>query len=140
MRTDSRRIGKIRYWTIISIPLIYFLFPFEKYLVDIFRPFVISSPVLYGIVNVTIFSATKQIGALFFCLAFLAASTLVTKYEMQKYLLITGIGMAILFGSIEVDTLLYAAYPPFGLVTVSFIPMGVIFGTYGDDPFSDTFS
>jgi hypothetical protein len=80
--------------------------------------------VLYGILNVTIFSATKQIGALLFSLVFLAASTLVTKYEMQKYLLISGIGMAILFGSIEIDTLLYATYPPFGLVTVSFIPMG----------------
>jgi hypothetical protein len=123
--TYGKRLGNIRYWTIISIPLIYFLFPFEKYLVDIFRPFVVSSPVLYGIVNVTIFSATKQIGALFFSLAFLvAASTLVTRYEMQKYMLITGIGVAILFGSIEIDTLLYAAYPPFGLITVSFIPMG----------------
>lgn len=124
LSTYSKRIGRIRYWTIISIPLIYFLFPFEKNLVDIFRPFIISTPVLYGILNVTIFSATKQIGALLFSLVFLAASTLVTKYEMQKYLLISGIGMAILFGSIEIDTLLYATYPPFGLVTVSFIPMG----------------
>ncbi len=124
LSTYSKRIGKIRYWTIISIPLIYFLFPFEKNLVDIFRPFIISTPVLYGILNVTIFSATKQIGAFLFSLVFLAASTLVTKYEMQKYLLITAIGMAILFGSIEIDTLLYATYPPFGLVTVSFIPMG----------------
>ena len=124
LSTYSKRIGKIRYWAIISIPLIYFLFPFEKNLVDIFRPFVISTPVLYGILNVTIFSATKQIGALLFSLVFLGASTLVTKYEMQKYLLITAIGMAILFGSIEIDTLLYATYPPFGLVTVSFIPMG----------------
>jgi hypothetical protein len=124
LSTYSKRIGRIRYWTIISIPLIYFLFPFEKNLVDIFRPFIISTPVLYGMLNVTIFSATKQIGALLFSLVFLAASTLVTKYEMQKYLLISGIGMAILFGSIEIDTLLYATYPPFGLVTVSFIPMG----------------
>jgi hypothetical protein len=124
LSTYGRRLGRIRYWTIISIPLIYFLFPFEKILVDIFQPFIISSPVLYGILNVTIFSATKQIGALFFSLAFLVASTLVTKYDMQKFMLITGIGMAILFGSIEIDTLVYAAYPPFGIVTVSFIPMG----------------
>jgi hypothetical protein len=124
LSTYGRRLGRIRYWTIISIPLIYFLFPFEKILVDIFGPFIISSPVLYGILNVTIFSATKQIGALFFSLAFLVASTLVTKYEMQKFMLITGIGMAILFGSIEIDTLLYATYPTFGIVTVSFIPMG----------------
>jgi hypothetical protein len=124
LSTYSRRIGKIRYWAIISVPLIYFLFPFEKNVVDIFRSFVISSPVLYGVLNVTIFSATKQIGALFFSLAFLAASALVTKHEMQKYLLICAIGMAILYGSIEIDTLLYATYPPFGVVTVSFMPMG----------------
>jgi hypothetical protein len=63
LHTYSRRIGKIRYWTIISIPLIYFLFPFEKNVVDIFQSLVVSSPVLYGVLNVTIFSATKQIGA-----------------------------------------------------------------------------
>jgi len=109
---------------ITSIPLIYFLFPFEKNVVDIFQSLVVSSPVLYGVLNVTIFSATKQIGALFFSLVFLVASTLVTKQEMQKYLLICAIGMAILYGSIEIDTLLYATYPPFGVVTVSFMPMG----------------
>jgi hypothetical protein len=124
LSTYSRRIGKIRYWIIISIPLIYFLFPFEKNVVDIFRSLVVSSPVLYGVLNVTIFSATKQIGALVFSLVFLAASTLVTKHEMQKYLLICAIGMATLYGSIEIDTLLFATYPPFGVVTVSFMPMG----------------
>jgi hypothetical protein len=124
LSTYSRRIGKIRYWAIISIPLIYFLFPFEKNVVDIFRSLVVSSPVFYGVLNVTIFSATKQIGALLFSLVFLAASTLVTKHEMQKYLLICAIGMAILYGSIEIDTLLFATYPPFGVVTVSFMPMG----------------
>jgi len=124
MNTYSRRIGKIRYWTIISIPLIYFLFPFEKNVVDIFQSLLVSSPVLYGVLNVTIFSATKQIGALFFSLVFLAASTLVTKHEMQKYLLISAIGIAVLYGSIEIETLLFATYPPFGVVTASFIPMG----------------
>lgn len=124
LSTYSTRIGKIRYWAIISIPLIYFLFPFEKNVVDIFRSLVVSSPVLYGVLNVTIFSATKQIGALLFSLVFLAASTLVTKHEMQKYLLICAIGMAVLYGSIEIDTLLFATYPPFGVVTVSFMPIG----------------
>lgn len=124
LSTYSTRIGKIRYWAIISIPLIYFLFPFEKNVVDIFRSLVVSSPVLYGVLNVTIFSATKQIGALLFSLVFLAASTLVTKHEMQKYLLICAIGMAVLYGSIEIDTLMFATYPPFGVVTVSFMPIG----------------
>ncbi|MFZ0740237.1 MAG: hypothetical protein WAM54_01455 [Nitrososphaeraceae archaeon] len=32
--------------------------------------------------------------------------------------------MATLFGSIEIDSILYATYPPFGLVTISFMPIG----------------
>lgn len=124
MNTYSKRIGKIRYWLFTSIPLVYFLFPFEKNVVDIFQSLADSFPVFYGVLNVTIFSATKQLGALFFSLSFLFASTLVTRNEMQKYLLISAIGMAILYGSIEIDTLLFATYPPFGLVTVSFMPVG----------------
>jgi hypothetical protein len=67
---------------------------------------------------------TKQFGALFFSLAFVAASTLVTRLDIQRHLLISAIGIAILYGSIEVESLLYAVYPPFGLVTISFMPMG----------------
>lgn len=32
--------------------------------------------------------------------------------------------MATLFGSIEIDSILYATYPHFGLVTISFMPIG----------------
>jgi hypothetical protein len=124
LSTYSRRIGKIKYWTIAAIPLIYFLFPFEGYFLNTFQSLVVSSPILFGVVNVLVFSATKQIGALFFSLAFLAASTLVAKGVVQKYLLISAIGIATLFGSIEIDTLLYATYLPFGLVTISFMPIG----------------
>lgn len=124
LSTYSRRIGKVRYWSIICIPLIYFLFPFQTYVLNLFQPLIITSPALTGLVNILVFSATKQIGALFFSLAFLAASILVTSHAVQKYLLISAIGMAILFGSIEIDSLLYAAYPPFGLVTILFMPLG----------------
>jgi hypothetical protein len=124
LSTYSRRLGKIRYWTIICIPLIYFLFPFQTYVLNIFEPFIVNSPVLTGLVNAFVFSATKQIGALFFSFAFLAASILVLTYTVQKYLLISAIGIAILFGSIEIDSLLYAVYPPFGLVTILFMPIG----------------
>lgn len=124
LSTYSRRLGKIKYWIITAIPLVYFLFPFEGYLLNIFQSLIVSSPVFFGVVNVLVFSATKQLGALFFSLAFLAASTVVAKQVTQKYLLVSAIGIAMLYGSIEIDTLLYTTYPPFGLVTISFMPMG----------------
>jgi hypothetical protein len=36
----------------------------------------------------------------------------------------SAIGIAILFGSIEIITLQYRLYPPFGLITEAFIPLG----------------
>jgi hypothetical protein len=124
LSTYIRRMGKVRYWMITALPLMYFLFPFETYFLNIFQPLMTSSPVTYAIINALIFGATKQVGALFFSIAFLVASGLLAKYVVHKYLLISALGMAILFGSLEIDSFLYVTYPPFGLVTMSFMAMG----------------
>jgi hypothetical protein len=63
-----------------------------------------SSPVTFALINALIFGATKQVGALFFSIAFLVASSLLAKYVIHKYLLITAVGIALLFGSIEIDS------------------------------------
>jgi hypothetical protein len=60
----------------------------------------------------------------YFSLAFLISSIRVVKDKLCKSLLITGIGIAILFSYIEIVTLLYRLYQPYGLVTESFIPIG----------------
>jgi hypothetical protein len=57
-------------------------------------------------------------------MVFLTASTTIKRPRLRNSLLITGLGMAILYSSVEIDTLLYAEYPPFNLVTISFMPIG----------------
>jgi hypothetical protein len=118
------KLGRIKFFTLITIPLIYYLFPLEAYFGNIFSPFILSSPITFGIAYVLIFSATRQVGALLFSLAFLTASTLVTKDKVRKSLLFSAIGMAILFGSIEITPLQYKIFPPFGLITQAFLPLG----------------
>ena len=118
------KLGRTKYFGLLFIPLIYYLFPFQGYFGNIFSPFVINSPVAFGIVYVLTFSATKQVGALLFSLAFWTASSLVAKDGVSKSLLISAIGMAILFGSIDIATLQYRLYPPYGLVTEAFMPIG----------------
>ena len=68
--------------------------------------------------------ATKQVGALLFSLAFWTASTLVYDRRIRKSLLITSIGIAILFGTFELSPLQYHVYPPYGFITQAFIPLG----------------
>jgi hypothetical protein len=107
-----------------SIPLIYYIFPLQGYFGDVLFSLLQSSPVSYSIVYVLIFSGTKQVGAVLFSLAFWTASTLVYDDRVRKSLLISSIGMAILFGTFDISPLQYHVYPPYGLVTQGFIPLG----------------
>jgi len=69
-----------------------------------------------------------------FSIAFLAASTLVVKYKVRNSLLISAIGVSILFGCMEISTLQWRLYPPFGLVTEAFMPLGaymLLVGLFG---------
>jgi hypothetical protein len=134
LRQYRQRIGKIKYWCLMIAPLVYFLFPFGTYFINISDELMANSPVLFSIIYVTVFSATKQVGGILFSMVFLTASTLVNRTELRKYLIIAAIGISIIFGCIGTNSLLYAIYPPFGLITVSFMPIGsyLLFnGIYG---------
>jgi hypothetical protein len=124
LKQYRNRVGRIKYYILISIPLIYYSFTFHGYFGNIFSQLVIHYPVAFGVVYVLTFSATKQVGSLLFSTAFLTASTLVGKGIVRNSLLTTAIGIAILFGSVEITTLQYRLFPPFGLVTEAFIPLG----------------
>lgn len=124
LRQYRYKIGKVRYYLITSIPLLYYVFPLHGYVGDIFFPMLISSPVVFAILYILIFSATKQVGAVFFGLTFWSASTVVYDIGFRKSLLITSIGITIVFSSIQLTPLQYNVLPPYGLITESYIPLG----------------
>ena len=118
------KLGRIKYFTLMSIPMAYYLFTFQGYFGNTFSQLLLHTPVTFGVIYTLFFSATQQIGALLFSLAFLTASSLVTNEGVRRSTLISAIGIAILFGSVEITTLQYRVYPPFGLVTEAFMPLG----------------
>jgi hypothetical protein len=118
------KLGKIKYFSLISIPLIYYIFPFQNYFGDAFFSSLQSSPVFYSIIYILSFSATKQAGALLFSLSFWTAAALVYDDRVRHSLLISSIGMAILFSSLAITPLQYRVFPPYGLITEAFIPLG----------------
>jgi hypothetical protein len=118
------KMGRLKFLLLMSIPLSYYLFPFQGYFGDVFFPLLVEAPVAFTVIYILIFSATKQVGAVFFGLTFWSASSLVYDKRLSKSLLISSIGMAILFSSIELAPLQYRVYPPFGLVTEAYISIG----------------
>lgn len=128
------RIGMPRYILLVTIPLIYYVLPSSDYFRDLFFSQLSTSPVAFNLMYLLIFSATQQVAALLFSLSFWTASSLVYDERVRKSLLISSIGMAILFGSIELTPLQFRVFPPFGLITESFIPLGaylLFVGIYG---------
>jgi hypothetical protein len=117
-------MGRVLYFVLMGIPLVYYIFPFQNYFGDFFFTVLQSYPIAITIVYLLMFSAAKQVGALLFCLSFWTASTFVHETRLRKSLLMSSIGMAMLFGSIELTPLQYHVYPPYGLVTEAFIPIG----------------
>jgi hypothetical protein len=118
------KLGKIKYFSPISIPLIYYIFHFQNYFGDAIFSLLQSSPVFYSIIYILSFSATKQVGALLFSLSFWTAAALVYDIRVRQSLLLSSIGMAILFSSLEITPLQYRVFPPYGLITEAFIPIG----------------
>jgi hypothetical protein len=104
--------------------LIYFLFPFETYFANFSETMLSGSPVIFSIIYILLFSATKQVGGILFSIVFLTAATKIKQPHLQNSLRIAAIGIAVVFSSLEINSLLYAAYPPYGVLTIMLLPLG----------------
>jgi hypothetical protein len=64
------KMGRIKYFSFMSIPVVYYIFPLQGYFGDVFCNLLQSSPVSYSIIYILFFSATKQVGGVLFSLSF----------------------------------------------------------------------
>ena len=124
LRQYRNKIGRTRFWVIMTIPLIYFLFPFETYFANFSEEMLSGSPVIFTVIYIILFSATKQVGGLLFSFVFLTAATKIKQPNLQNSLKIAAIGIAVVFSSTEITSLLYAAYPPYGVLSIMLMPVG----------------
>ena len=121
LRNYSSLIGKIKFWILVCVPLIYFLSQFQSLFLYSFIEFRISDPVLFGIIYNLIFAATKPIAALLFGMAFWRISRTVLNSLVRKYMIISAYGITLLFTANQPLGLLSTPYPPFGLATVCYV-------------------
>ena len=121
LRYYSKKLGTAKYWIMVSVPLFYFLSQFQDIFIDLFAPFRLSDPILFGIVFTLVFNMAKPIGGILFGLAFWIISKRVSQHAIKDYLIVSAYGIVLLLTSNQATALMVAPYPPFGLVTVSFI-------------------
>ena len=120
LKPYANRIGKKRFWLIVGIPLLYQVFSF------IIRDSnLVTDPTLVEIIYSqqfqVIFGISYQVSGLFFAIAFLIIGKKLKRKGLKNYLIICSIGIVSLFSSMQPGMPFYAAYPPFGLVTLLFL-------------------
>jgi hypothetical protein len=118
----SRRLGKLKYWIVIAIPLVYFLSQFLNPILGLFDPIIELSPVINSILLILIFALSKPAGGILFGVAFWSIARNVQSSVVRDYMKIAAYGLALLFISNQaISTVNAPSFPPFGLVTVSFM-------------------
>jgi len=133
LRHYSRRLGKIKYWIVVSIPLVYFLSQFQPLFLNLFATYRLSEPFVFGIVYTLIFSASKPAGGILFGIAFWTVAKSLTSKTVKSYMMISAYGIMLLFTSNQAAVLITAPYPPYGLATISFMAISsylILVGVY----------
>lgn len=118
----SQKVGRIKYWIIVALPLLYFLSQFPTLFLNVFNPIIKENPIFFGSLLTFIFTLSKPAGGILFGIAFwIIARHMPDTIMVRDYLMISALGFVFLFTSDQAIVLINAAYPPFGIAAVSFI-------------------
>jgi hypothetical protein len=132
LRHHSRKLGKIKFWVMVVVPLVYFLTPFiPSFLNQIAAPLVSSDPIFAGILFTLIFAISKPAGGMLFGVAFWTVARAVRESSVVRdYMIMSALGVVVLFVSTQ-GSVIALYYPPFGLVTVSYVGLSAFMMVIG---------
>ena len=126
IKNHSRKLGRVKYWVLISLPLVYFVLQFSSTSSQLLYQIRSSDPVLFGIVYTLFFSASKPIGGIIFGAGLWIAGLKISDRQVRLFMIFGGCGIILFFASNQAFILATLYYPPFGLVSVSCVGLGGI--------------
>jgi hypothetical protein len=131
----SQKMGKFKHRAFLILPLIYFLSQFFILLsLDILTPAFMSNPIFYGLLFTLTFTLSEPIGGIIFGIGFWMIARNIGKDNIvRNYVVISAYGFMLLFTSNQATALTFTPYPPFGLITVSFVGLSsylILVGIY----------
>lgn len=111
-----KKLGKTKFWIIMGVAMVYYLISFPLFVLGYFTP----SENVDAMTNILIFSFAGILSGIIFGAAFLSvAKTLRKDSTLRNYMIIAAYGF-VLFYIAGSATAAQAAYPPYGIVSVSF--------------------
>jgi hypothetical protein len=115
-----KKLGRWKYWILMSIPLLYFLSQFQPVILNFLLSYVSDDPMVFNFVYIIMVDASRPIGGVVFGLAFILVARKLQNQEVKGYLVMTGIGFLLFLVSYEAQALITAPFPPLGLLSGSY--------------------
>jgi len=118
---------KIKYWAIVSIPLVYFaalyLISFLENL-DLLGVLGVEDNPMYTYIYNFFLNTVRTAGGIMFGVAFFVLSRNIMHIQLRKSIIMTGIGFILLFGANASSLIVMATYPPWGAISMTFMITG----------------
>lgn len=114
-------VGRKKFWVLVSLPLVYFLAS-SDYITNQLNSYIFEYPYL-SYFFVYLLGGTKQLGGIFFAISFILMSRHALNHNLKTFLAFSASGIMMLFSSLQISVLQLIPYPPFGLATLSTIPI-----------------
>jgi hypothetical protein len=124
LRHYSKKIGRLKLWIILAIPLVYFVAQFQYQILEYLYEVRISYPVVFNIVYTFIINASKPIGGILAGVALWGVARKIEQANVRNYLILAAYGVMILLSSTQAIRILSSPYPPFGITTITFMSLG----------------
>lgn len=120
LRSYSQKLGKAKYWFLVSIPLVFFI---SQFLI-LFSNQVASTLSLYPALFTLLFLFSKPLGGILFGAAFYSigrsGGTSHGGNFIRDYMTLAAYGVVLFFVSSQ-NTVAQPTYPPFGVIAASFV-------------------
>lgn len=123
LKSYAIRLGEVKYYILVTIPMIYFVLPFLVTQYGLFDQFMSEYDSKFNLIYYYLFSPYKQVGGLLFGIVFWLTASRIKRENLKILVRIAGLGMMVLFGSMVIHGLTYLVSPPFGVVTIGFLPI-----------------
>jgi len=120
LRSYSQKLGKAKYWFLVSIPLVFFISQF----LTLFSNQVASALASYPSLFTLLFVFSKPLGGILFGAAFYSigrrGGTSYGGNFVRDYMTLAAYGVVLFFVSSQ-NTVAQPTYPPFGVIAASFV-------------------
>ena len=133
-KSYAQKTSKIKYWTIVCIPVIYLLFQYSFVLLNqmgVLSSLMMSKGSIFPYFYNFALNTVNVGSGIFIGVSFFVLSRSLTYEYLKYYVVICGTGLMIIFGSSVSQVLVLATFPAWSIVSMSFILPGAFLTLVG---------